>query len=287
VLTRRGEDGDDPQPFAMPSVCPICATPLHKEDEEVVWRCVNTSCPARLRRSLEHFAGRRAMNIEGLGESLVDQFVSSGLVRDFSDLYALDVERLAALDRMGTKSATKLVAQIERSKGEGLSALLFGLGIRHVGERGAQALARAFGSADAIIAARQEALEQVDDVGPVVAESVRAFFDEAVNRALIERLRERGVKLEEEVDPLTAMGDRPLAGQTFVLTGTLASMTRDEAQAALERLGAKVSSAVSKKTTGVVAGTEAGSKLAKAEALGVPVLDEDAFRTLIIKGDRA
>jgi DNA ligase (NAD+) len=208
-------------------------------------------------------------------------------VKDFSDLYHLDVERLAALDRMGTKSATKLVEQIEGSKQAGLSALLFALGIRHVGERGAQALARAFGSIDVIMERSQQALEEVEDVGQVVAQSVRSFFDEPVNRALIDRLREAGVKLVEDVDPALLLGDRPLVGQTFVLTGTLASMTRDEAQAALERLGAKVSSSVSKKTTAVVAGAEAGSKLAKAESLGVPVMDEETFRKLIIGGDSA
>jgi DNA ligase (NAD+) len=287
IVSRRGEDGPEPEPWVMPTECPVCHTPLHKEAEEVVWRCVNMSCPARLRRSLEHFAGRRAMNIEGLGESRVEQLLSAGLVKDVSDLYHLDVEQLAALDRMGTKSATKLVEQIERSKEAGLSALLFALGIRHVGERGAQALARAFGSIDAIMERSQEALEQVDDVGQVVAQSVRSFLDEPVNRALIDRLKAAGLKLVEEVDPEASLADRPLAGQTFVLTGTLTSMTRDEAQEALERLGAKVSSSVSKKTTAVVAGAEAGSKLAKAESLGVPVMDEEAFRSLIIRGDSA
>jgi DNA ligase (NAD+) len=287
IVSRRGEDGPEPEPWAMPKECPVCHTPLHKEDEEVVWRCVNMSCPARLRRSLEHFAGRRAMNIEGLGESRVEQLLTAGLVKDISDLYHLDVERLAALDRMGTKSATKLVEQIERSKEAGLSALLFALGIRHVGERGAQALARAFGSIDMIMDRSQEALEQVEDVGQVVAQSVRSFFDEPVNRALIDRLKAAGLKLVEEVDPEASLADRPLAGQTFVLTGTLSTMTRDEAQASLERLGAKVSASVSKKTTAVVAGAEAGSKLAKAESLGVPVMDEETFRRLIIGGDSA
>lgn len=287
VLSRRGEDGVEPQPWVMPTACPICQTPLHKEEDEVVWRCVNSSCPARLRRSLEHFAGRRAMNIEGLGESLVEQLVATGVVKDYSDLYHLDVERLAALERMGTKSATKLMAQIERSKEAGLSALLFALGIRHVGEGGARALARALGTIEAIEAAPQEVLERVHDVGPVVAQAVRAYFDEVVNRDLLARLRLAGVRMDEEIDPSAMAEAQPLAGQRFVLTGTLSSMTRDEAQAALERLGAKVVSAVSKKTTAVVAGAEAGSKLAKAQELEVPVLDEAAFQKLITKGDSA
>jgi DNA ligase (NAD+) len=268
--------------WQMPTECPVCGTPLHKPEDEVVWRCVNSSCPARLRRSLEHFAGRRAMNIEGLGESLVDQLVTTGLVKDFSDLYHLDAERLAALERMGKKSAANLVAQIERSKGEGLSRLMFALGIRHVGERGAQALARAMRTMQAILDAPADAIERVPDIGEVVAQAIRSYFDEPVNRDLIARLAAAGVKMEEDVIEETD-GDRPLAGQTFVLTGTLESMTREEAQAHLERLGAKVASSVSKKTTGVIAGKDAGSKLTKAESLGVPVLDEEAFLDRIIK----
>jgi DNA ligase (NAD+) len=283
ITSLRPTGDEEPKPWVMPTTCPVCATPLHKEDDEVVWRCVNASCPARLRRSLEHFAGRRAMNIEGLGESIVDQLVTSGLVKDFSDLYRqdLDVDRLAALDRMGKKSATKLLEQIARSKDAGLSRLIFALGLRHVGERGAQALARAFRAMPALVNASLPDLERVQDVGPVVAQAVRAWFDEPVNRELVDRLAAAGVKMEEDADP-DADGDRPLTGQTFVITGTLDSMSRDEAQARLERLGAKVSSSVSKKTTALVAGHEAGSKLAKAEALGVPVLDEDAFLQRII-----
>jgi DNA ligase (NAD+) len=302
ITSLRPTGDDEPKPFVMPTECPRCGTPLHKEPDEAVWRCVNSACPARLRRGLEHFAGRHAMNIDGLGESLVDQLVTAGLVHDFADLYHLDLPRLAALElkparegekgrRVGEKVATRLLAQVEHSKEAGLSRLVFALGIRHVGERGAQALARAFRTMEALMTAATrtdgslDALERVNDVGPVVAESVRQHFDEAVNRQVIDRLRAAGVKMEaapEDIVPESAVS-RPLAGQTFVLTGTLESMSREEAQAHLERLGAKVSSSVSKKTSALVAGADPGSKLAKAEALGVPILDEQAFLQNIIK----
>jgi DNA ligase (NAD+) len=281
IESLRGQGDDEPKPWVMPTTCPDCETPLHKEEEEAVWRCVNTSCPARLRRSLEHFAGRRAMNIEGLGESLVDQLVTAGLVKSFADLYTLTADQLAALERMGKKSAANLVEEIERSKQAGLSRLIFALGIRHVGERGAQALARAFRSMDAIVAAPVMELERVHDIGSVVAQAVRGFFDEEVNRQLVEALQNAGVNMIEEVEP-ESDGAKPLAGQTFVITGTLESMTRDEAQAKLEQLGAKVADAISKKTTALIAGAKAGSKLAKAEKLGVKVLDEQAFLKDII-----
>jgi DNA ligase (NAD+) len=266
--------------WVMPTTCPDCGTELHKEEEEAVWRCVNTSCPARLRRSLEHFAGRRAMNIEGLGESLVDQLVTVGLVKSFADLYGLTADQLAALERMGKKSAANLVDEIERSKQAGLSRLIFALGIRHVGERGAQALARAFRSMDAIVAAPVMELERVHDIGSVVAEAVRGFFDEEVNRQLVEALQNAGVVMIEEVEP-EADGARPLAGKTFVITGTLESMTREEAQAKLEKLGAKVADSISKKTTALIAGEKAGSKLAKAEKLGIEILSEQNMKDII------
>lgn len=279
IESLRGKGDDEPQPWVMPTVCPDCATPLHKEEEEAVWRCVNLSCPARLRRSLEHFAGRRAMNIEGLGESLVDQLVTVGLVKSFADLYTLTADQLAALERMGKKSAANLVEEIERSKQAGLSRLIFALGIRHVGERGAQALARAFGTIDRIRDAQLAALELVDDIGTVVAEAVHAFFAEDVNRQLIESLKAAGVDMTE-AEP-DGDGNWPLAGKTYVITGTLESMTRDEAQARLEKLGAKVASAVSKKTTALIAGAEAGSKLAKAQKLEIDILNEQQFKDLL------
>jgi DNA ligase (NAD+) len=299
ILSLRPAD-PEPTPYQMPTTCPVCGTPLHKEPEEAVWRCVNSACPARLRRGLEHFAGRHAMNIDGLGESLVDQLVTAGLVRDFADLYHLEQATLAALElkparegekgrRVGEKVATRLVAQIEQSKQAGLSRLIYALGIRHVGERGGQALARAFRSMETLVDASLDALERVNDVGPVVAQSVRQHFDEAVNRQVIDRLREAGVSmaaLPEDLEPEGGAA-RPLAGQTFVLTGTLESMSREEAEAALTRLGAKVASAVSKKTSAVIAGAEAGSKLAKAEKLGVRVMDEQMFLKDIIGATRA
>ncbi len=281
IVSLRPEGDAAPTPFVMPTVCPVCGSDLQRPDDEVVWRCENPSCPARLRRSIEHFAGRRAMDIEGLGEALVDQLVSAGLVRDFADLYALDVEQLAGLDRMGKKSAGNLVAELDRSRSHELARLVFGLGIRHVGERGAQALARAFGTLDAIASASVEQLQSVADVGPVVAASVRAFFDAPATQALVERLREAGLNFGQPVDPEAEHGVKPLAGRVYVLTGTLSTMTRDDAQAHLERLGAKVTGSVSRKTTAVVVGADAGSKLDKAIALGVPTLDETAFRLLV------
>jgi DNA ligase (NAD+) len=267
-------------PWQMPAECPACGSKLVRPEDEVVWRCLNTNCPAKLRRGLEHFASRRAMNIDGLGESLINQLVETGLVRDFSDLYHLAAGPLESLERMGKKSAEKLIAQIERSKGKGLGRLLFGLGIRHVGERGAQMLAETFGSTDALISASVDALQAVPEVGPVVAGAVRAYFDEPRNRELLQRLRAVGVKMtgERTARPPSA---RPFAGQTFVLTGTLQGLTREEATEAITALGGKVSGSVSRKTTYVVAGEDPGSKLEKARELGVRTLDEASFRHLI------
>jgi DNA ligase (NAD+) len=233
------------------------------------------------------------MNIEGLGESLVDQLVSKELVRDFADLYDLELAPLAGLTsvsvrdgkelarRLGEKSAKKLLEQIERSKDLAFWRVVFGVGIRHVGERGAQAIARAYGTLDALCAASVESLETVQDVGPVVARSVRAFLDEPHNRALLERLRAAGVRMVEE--STASLGDRPLAGKTYVLTGTLASMTREQAQEAIEARGGKVAGSVSKKTTAVIAGEEPGSKIEKARTLGVPILGEAEFLAHIME----
>ena len=276
---RRPGGADEPQPWVMPTTCPICGTELTRGEEEAVWRCENTSCPARLRRSLEHFASRRAMNIEGFGESLVDSVVTQGLVKDPADVYALTADQLAALERMGKKSAANVVREIEKSRTAGLSRVIYALGIRHVGERGAAALAGAFGSMDALRAAPLEQLQAVPDVGPVVAASVRTWLDAPANLQLVERLGAAGVDLTA---PLVAAGaPGPLSGQTWVITGTLDTMTRDEAQAALERLGAKVSGSVSKKTTALLAGRDAGSKLEKARTLGVREVGEAEFRDII------
>lgn len=278
VLAKRPADS---VPWVMPLACPICAAALVKPADEVVWRCENASCPAKLKRSIEHFASRGAMNIEGLGESLVHQLVERGLVTDVAGLYGLTAPTLEALERLGKKSAAKLVEQLERSKSNDLWRLLYGLGIRHVGERGAQVLARTFGSMAAVRAASADSLEQVREIGPVLAASVRSWFDEPANQALVDRLAAAGLQMEaSEVPP--ADGPRPLEGQSFVITGTLEALSRDEAQARLERLGAKVSGSVSKKTTALIVGAEPGSKVEKARALGVSTLDEAGFLRLIM-----
>jgi DNA ligase (NAD+) len=271
----------DAAPWVMPAECPVCGSTLRRDEEAVVWRCENTSCPARLRRSLEHFASRSAMNIEGLGESLVEQLADKEIVHDFADLYLLTADALAALERMGKKSAANLMAQIERSKTNDLSRLIYALGIRHVGEKAAATLARSFRSMERVLDAPIEALQSVSEIGPVLAASVKQFADEPRNRALIERLKAAGVNMTSQA-PEAAGEPGPLAGKIFVLTGTLESMTREEATAALERLGARVAGSVSRKTHFVVAGADAGSKKEKAEALGVPLLDEQQFKALII-----
>ncbi|MBI4886655.1 MAG: NAD-dependent DNA ligase LigA [Acidobacteria bacterium] len=286
------------QPWVMPSACPRCGAALQRAEGEVVWRCENTSCPAKLQRGLEHFASRAAMNIEGLGESLIAQLIAGRLVTDYADVYALGTGTLATLTstslradgkaierRFGEKNAAKVVAQIDRSRSNDLWRLIFGLGIRHVGERAAQVLADAFGSMDALGTASVEQLEATPEIGPVLAASMRSWCDEPRNRALLDRLRAAGVRME--VPPEQRAARRvagPLAGRTYVLTGTLASMTRDEAAAAIERLGGKVAGSVSRKTTAVVAGVDAGAKAEKAGALGVPLLDEAAFLALIASG---
>ena len=283
ITTRRSKGRAAPKPFAMPVRCPSCDSPLHRPEDEVVWRCANSSCPAKLRRGLQHFASRRAMNIEGLGESLVNQLVEAGVVRDFADLYGLTAPLLEALERVGRKSANNLLAEVDRSKRNELWRVVYAIGIRHVGERAAQVLARAFGSIDALMNATIESLEAVEEVGPVVARAIRAFFDDPKNRELIDRLRAAGVRMPTAA-PEPGPGGLRLAGQTFVLTGTLAHWTRDEARAAIERLGGTVVSSVSKKTTCLVVGADAGSKLNKARQLGVATLDEAALRKLIIDG---
>jgi DNA ligase (NAD+) len=273
---------DRPAPWVMPAACPVCGSPLHKGDAEAVWRCENSSCPAKLRRGLEHFASRGAMNIEGMGESLVAQLTESGLVTRLADVYQLTAEALEGLERMGKKSAAKVLAEIEKSKRNEVWRLLYGLGIRHVGERGAQVLADHFGSVADIQAASQDELQQVNEIGPVLAGAVRTWFDEPRNRELIDRLRAAGLTMtgERKVAPA---GPQPLAGKSFVITGTLASMSRDDAQARLEALGAKVTGTVSKKTTALIAGTEPGaSKTEKARALGIATLDESGLLALLV-----
>jgi len=263
--------------WRMPETCQVCGSHLVRPEGEVVWRCENMSCPARIRRGLLHFASRRAMNIEGLGEVLVDQLVTTGLVSDFASLHDLTADQLEGLERMGRKSAENLVAEIDRSRQVELWRLLHGLGIRHVGEGGAKALARAFPDLADLREASEDALTAIRDVGEVVARSVRAFFEAPENARLLDRLAAAGVRTRDDGPADQEPVEPSLAGQTFVLTGTLERLTREEARAAIERLGGKVSGSVSKKTTWVVAGAEPGSKLDKAQTLGVPVLDEAAF----------
>jgi DNA ligase (NAD+) len=259
-------------PVELPVRCPVCGSPVERAEGEAVARCSGTLvCPAQRREAILHFAARRAMDIDGLGERIVEQLVDTGLVRDVADLYALDVPRLAALERMGGKSAENLVAAIAASRETTLERFLFALGMREVGEATARALARHFGDLGPLMDADAVRLQQVPDVGPVVAGHVAAFFADPRNRALLARLREAGVRWPAVERPAQ---DAPLAGATVVLTGTLESMTRDEAGELLARLGARVAGSVSAKTRLVVAGPGAGSKLAKAEQLGIEVWDE-------------
>jgi len=292
VLSKRAEDS---QPWVMPVICPRCGSTLVREEGEAVWRCENTSCPAKLQRGLEHFASRGAMNIDGFGESLIAQLIGGGLVRDYADIYALTPVQLASLSstsarsdgreiqrRFGEKNAAKVVAEIDRSRTNELWRLIYGLGIRHVGERAAQVLAEAFWSMEALVAATTEQLQQTHEIGPVLAGSLRAWLDEPRNRQLLDRLRAAGVRMEVPESERTAKSaPGALSGRTYVITGTLTSMTREEAEVALKRQGAKVAGSVSKKTTGVIVGADAGSKAEKARALGVPMLDEATFLDLI------
>jgi DNA ligase (NAD+) len=286
----------DSKPWTMPSACAACGSELRRDVDEVIWRCENASCPARLRRSLEHFASRSAMNIEGLGESLVDQLIERGLVHDFGDLYRLEAAQLEnlvvapreprserATPRKLGKVGRNVAQQIARSRENDLSRLVYGLGIRHVGEKAAATLARHLRTMPAILDAPLDVLQQVPDVGPVVAASIRHFADEPRNRSLIDKLAAAGVNMTSLQPPPSAAAAGPLAGKTFVLTGTLATMTREQAETEIERRGGKVSGSVSRKTSYVVVGAEAGSKLDKAKDLGVPTIDEDAFRALIIE----
>ena len=282
IVGRRPTGDDEPQPFVMPTTCPVCETQLERGDDEVVWRCPNNQCPAKIRRGLLHFAGRRAMNIEGLGESLIHQLVEHGLVTDAADLYGLTTEALAGLERMGAKSAANLVAEIEASKGRGFAHVLFGLGVRHVGEGAADLLAARFGGLPGLLAATADEIEAIDGVGPIVAESVRGFLDDPRNQRLLERLTAAGVRMTAPPRETGDAKEQTLAGQTFVITGTLTTMSREAARQAIEARGGKVTGSVSGKTHGVVVGADPGSKLAKAEALGVPTFDEAAFRHLIM-----
>ncbi|HEY6547774.1 MAG TPA: NAD-dependent DNA ligase LigA, partial [Vicinamibacteria bacterium] len=263
------------RPWTPPVVCPVCGTEAVKPEGEVDRRCPNASCPAQVEERLKHFARRQAMDIEGLGDAVVRQVVEKGLVKDFADLYQLTLETVTGLERFAEKSARNLIEQIERSKTRELRRLLFGLGIRYVGERAAHLLARHFRSLDALGKATVEEIDALYEIGPAVAQSVHDWFQNEANRRLVKRLAEAGVRTEEEAGGALAL---EWQGQQWVLTGGLVSLTRDEAKAAIEARGGRVTSSVSKKTTVVVVGEEAGAKFEKAKELGVTCIDEGEFR---------
>lgn len=280
IIERRG--GGERE-FVMPTACPVCGSHVVRAEDEAIARCTGgLFCPAQRKQALLHFAGRRAMDIDGLGDKLVDQLVERDIIRTPADLYRLGVLKLAALERMGEKSAAKLLAAIDKSRETTLARFIFALGIRNVGEATARDLAHHFGSLDAVLAADLDSLQQVPDVGPVVARSIVEFLNEPHNVEVIEQLRAGGVRWTEGPPSKPASG--VLDGKTLVLTGTLPTMTRDEAKAMIEGNGGKVTGSVSKKTDYLVAGADAGSKLAKAETLGVAILDEDGLRGLIAAG---
>ena len=243
----------------MPVRCPECGEAVVREEGEVAVRCVSASCPAQVKEAIRHFVARRAMDVEGLGDERIDQLLAAGLISDVAGLYDLRGEDLAALERWGEKSAANVLAEIERSKEAGLARLLFGLGIRHVGEKTGKVLARRFGTMDALRAATEDDLTAVPEIGPETARSVREWFGRPANVRLLSKLEAAGVRMNEPEGAPAPGG--PLAGKTFVLTGTLPRRTRDEATAAIERAGGKVSGSVSKKTAAVVAGDDPGSKL--------------------------
>jgi len=277
-VVRVVRQGDDRRPFRMPKHCPVCGGEVVREEGEAASRCINTNCPARLMESISHFAARGVMDIDGMGHVLVEQLVSRGLVKSVADIYDLTLEQLLELERMGQKSAEKILKNIDASRKQPLPRVLNGLGIPFVGERTAQILAETFGGLDAIAEADEEKLQQAEEVGPRVSESIRQFFHEPRNRELVERLRKAGLTFAHEVRVKAAGA---LAGKTFVLTGTFPNLTREEARGRIEAAGGKVTGSVSKKTDYVVAGADAGSKLDKAKQLDIPVLDEAELLTLL------
>jgi DNA ligase (NAD+) len=270
----------DAKLFVMPKKCPVCGSDIERIDGEAVARCIGgLYCEAQRKEAIKHFASRRAMDIEGLGEKLVEQLVDQKLIDDVAGLYSLDVEAVAGLERMGEKSAHNLIKALEKSKATTLDRFLYALGIREVGDATARSLAQAFGSLDALMQTDEEQLEAVRDIGPVVARHIVHFFQQSHNRKVIDKLLAAGIHWPT----IRVARHQPLDGHTYVLTGTLSSMTRDEAKQQLQALGAKVSGSVSKKSTAVIAGEKAGSKLAKADALGVQVLNEKDLQRLLSK----
>jgi len=270
----------DAREFVMPTECPVCGSPIVRPEEEAVARCSGgwIKCAAQRKGGLLHFVSRRAMDIEGLGEQLVEQLVDRGLVTTPADFYRLGLVALSELDRMAEKSAKNVLDALQKSKSTTLARFIYALGIRHVGESTAKSLARHFGQLDVLLQAGEAEILEVDDIGPVVAKSILGFLADPLNRELIEQLRAAGIHWDEQVVERKAT---PLTGKTFVLTGTLPTLRREQAQAMIESAGGKVSGSVSKKTSYVVAGDEAGSKLAKAAELGVPVIDETALMKLL------
>jgi len=273
------------RPLVLPARCPVCNSPVVKDEEAAVARCTGgRNCPAQRVEEIKHFASRRALDIQGLGDKLIEQLCATGAVRSPADLWGLDAAALAELERMGEKSAQKLVKAIHAARATTLPRFLYGLGIRDVGEATALALAQHFGTLEALQDADEDGVQQVPDVGPVVAANVVAWFKDAENRRLLRRLHEAGLHwpaIQRSGKP------GPLSGKTFVLTGTLSGMTREAAQAALQEVGAKVAGSVSGKTSYVVAGADAGSKLKKAQDLGIPILDEPAFLDLLRSSSRS
>jgi DNA ligase (NAD+) len=278
-VVRVVSQGHDRRPFRMPKHCPVCGGEIVREEGEAASRCINTNCPARLKESVLHFAARGVMDIDGMGDVLVDQLVTRGIVKSVADIYDLTLEQLMDLERMGQKSAEKVLRNIDASRKQPLPRVLNGLGIPFVGERTAQILAETFGSMDAIAAADEETLQQAEEVGPKVSQSIRQFFHERRNRDLVDRLRQAGLTFEHAIKEKKAAGR--LAGKVFVLTGTLPNLTREDAKERIEAAGGKVTGSVSKKTDYVVAGEDPGSKLDKANSLGVPVIGEPELIALL------
>jgi DNA ligase (NAD+) len=275
---KRAEIADELQDFQFPTSCPACGGSVARREGEAVTCCVSPDCKAKKKGALLDFASRGAMEIEGLGEELVEQLVEKGLARDIADIYYLKVEQLAALDRMAEKSARNLIDQIEASKKADLARLLNGLNIRHVGARKARVLADQFGSIEALKAASKEQLENTFEIGAIVASSVYEWFHNKENLELLDRLKAAGVNLQQAQDQKMA---KIFAGKQFVLTGKLANLSREEAQKLIEERGGRVNSSVSKKTDYVVAGSDAGSKLERAQELGITVIDEDGLKKLM------
>jgi DNA ligase (NAD+) len=275
VLTEKRSGTE--QVFHLPDECPVCNTPVQRSAEEAAVRCINLACPAQLKRRIEHFASRNALNIDGLGPALVDQLVDSGLIRDVADLYALKPADIANLERMGEKSAENLIREIEGSKGAPVAKVLFGLGILHVGANIAELLLAHFSSIDAVAAASVDAITSIHGIGPRVAESIVNFFQQPTHQELLKRLKGAGLQWSTGTIPSSEASANFFTGKTFVLTGALSKLTRSEAEAQIKARGGKVASSVSKKTDFVVAGDSPGSKYDRAVQLGIPILTEAEF----------